>query len=101
MRIQAFGFKEELMLCFRGKFDDFVLDGRTIPGSYAFNLAGIHGRSADIFADNPQRLRRGEGNMTADLRLNDLLRTKTERGWGGIARLFVECVPANGPSIEA
>ena len=65
--IEAFGLEEELVLRLVRELDDFVFDGRAVARADALDLTGVHGRAVHVFADDAQRLRRGEGDVAADL----------------------------------
>ena len=45
VRVQALGFKEELMRKLVRKADDLVFDRRAVARSNTFDLAGVHGRA--------------------------------------------------------
>ena len=83
------------------KFDDLVFDGWAIARADAFDLAGIHGRTMHVFADQPQGLGRGEGDVAADLRLHDLLGAEAERRRLSVAGLLFERIPFDGSAVEA
>ena len=99
--VEAFGLEEELVLGLVGKLDDLVFDGRAIARADALDLAGIHGRAMDVLADDAERLRRGEGDVAADLRLDDLFGAEAEGRGIGVAGLLFEGVPADGAAVEA
>ena len=88
------------MLGFVGELDDLVFDGWAIARADALNAAGVHGRAMDVFANQPECLRRCEGDIATDLRLHNLLGAKAERRGIGVAGLLFEHFPADGASIE-
>jgi hypothetical protein len=55
---------------------------------------GVHGRAADVVADDLQRLRRGVGDVAADLRLGDFLGAEAEGRGIGVAGLLFKGFPA-------
>ena len=55
----------------------------------------------DVLADEAQRLRRGEGDVAADLRLHDFFGAEAEGRGIGVAGLLFKCVPADGAAVEA
>ncbi len=83
------------------KLDDLVFDRWAIARSDALDAAGVHGRAMNVFADEAQRLGRGECDVAGDLLLNDLLGTKTERRWVCVAGLLLKHLPLNGSAVEA
>ena len=101
VRVEALGLEEELVLRLVRELDDLVFDGGAVARADAFDAAGVHGRAMDVLADEAQRLRRGEGDVAADLRLHDLLRAEAEGRGIGVAGLFFERVPADGAAVEA
>ena len=54
-----------------------------------------------VLADEAQRLRRGEGDVAADLRLDDFLCPEAEGRGIGVAGLLFEGFPADGAAVEA
>ena len=99
--VEAFGLEEELVLRLVRELDDLVFDGRAVARADALDAAGVHGRAMDIFADEAQRLRRGEGDVATDLRLNDLLGAEAEGRGIGVAGLLFERLPVDGAAVEA
>ena len=99
--VQAFGLEEELVLRLVGEFDDFVFDGWAVARADALNAARVHGRAMHVFADEAERLRRGEGDVAGDLRLNNLLCAEAEGRGIGVAGLLFEHLPVDGAAVEA
>ncbi len=99
--VEAFGLEEELVLRLVGELDDLVFDGRAVARADALDAAGIHGRAVHVFADEAQRLRRGEGDVAADLRLDDFLGAEAEGRGIGVAGLLFERLPVDGAAVEA
>ena len=64
-------------------------------------LPGVHGGAVDVFADEAQRFRRGEGDVAGDLRLDDFRGAEAERGGIGVAGLLLKHAPVDGAAIEA
>ena len=91
--VEAFGLEEELVLGLVRELDDFVFDGGAVARADALDAAGVHGRAVDVFADEAERLRRGEGNVATDLGLDDLLCPEAEGSGIGVAGLLFERVP--------
>ena len=58
MRVETFGLEEELVLLLVGKPDDLVFDRRAVARADGLDLPGVHRRAQDVFADDPERLRR-------------------------------------------
>ncbi len=101
VRVQALGLEEELVLRLVGELDDLVFDGWAIARADALDAARVHGRAVHVLADEAQRLRRGEGDVAADLRLHDLLCAEAEGRGIGVAGLLFERLPMDGPAVEA
>ena len=53
-----------------------------------------------VLANEAQRLRRGEGDVAAYLRLDDFLGPKAEGRGIGVAGLLFECLPIDGAAVE-
>ena len=100
VRIQPLGLKKKLVLRLVGKLDDLVLDRRAIARPDPLNPSRIHRRPMHILANNAQRLRRGECNVAAHLRLHNLLGPEAEWRRVHIARLFFKGVPLDRPPIQ-
>ena len=54
-----------------------------------------------VLADEAEGLRRGEGDVATDLRLDDLLGAEAEGSGIGVAGLLFEGIPADGAAVEA
>ena len=101
VRVQALGLEEELVLRLVRKLDDLVFDRRAVARADALDAARVHGRAMHVLANEAQRLRRGEGDVAADLRLNDLLGAEAEGRGIGVAGLLFEDLPIDGAAVEA
>ena len=99
--VEAFGLEEELVLRLVRELDDLVFDGRAVARADALDAPGVHGRAVDVLADEAERLRRGEGDVAGDLRLNDLLGAEAEGRGIGVAGLLFERLPMDGAAVEA
>ena len=64
------------MLLLIRELHHLVLDRRAIARADRRNLPRVHGRAADVFADDAQRLRSGVCDVTGDLPLRQLRRAK-------------------------
>ena len=53
-----------------------------------------------IFADDAEGIWSGKGDVAADLRLDDPLRTEAEGSGVGVARLLLKCLPMDGAAVE-
>ena len=65
--VEAFGLEEELVGGFVGEADDFVFDGGAVARADAFDLAGEHGGSVDVGADEGEGFGGGGGDVAGDL----------------------------------
>src|SRR6266852_4052775 len=85
-----------------GKFDDFVLDRRTVARTDRVNLAAVHRGTMDVLADDAVSFFRREGNVARDLGVvvSDAFGAETERRGIGIAGLNLEGRPVDGASVE-
>ena len=103
MRVQAFGFEEELVRGLVGKLDDLVFDRRTISRADGLNLAAVHGRTMDVLADDAMRFRRGPGDVARHLRvvMSDALGAEAEGRGIDVAGLKLELRPVDGAAVEA
>ena len=83
VRVQAFGFEEELVRVLVGKLDDLVFDRRAVARADGLDLAAVHGRAVHVFANDAVSLRRGAGDVAGHLRvvMRDALGAKAERAW--------------------
>src|SRR5271169_577569 len=95
MCIEALGLEEELVLLLVGEADDFVFDRRAVAWANGVNLPGVHRRTRDVFADDAQRLRRGVGDVAADLALRNFSGAEAERRRLGVAGLRFEARPVD------
>jgi hypothetical protein len=55
----------------------------------------------NVFANETERFRSGEGDMAAYLGLHDFPGAEAEGGGLGVAGLFFKSVPTDGATIEA
>jgi len=72
----------------------------TIARADSLNAAGVHGRAMHVLSDEAERLRRGEGDVARDLRLDDPLCAEAEGRWIAVSGLLFEHLPANGAAVE-
>ena len=101
MRVEAFGLEEELVLLLVGEADDLVFDRRAVARADGVDLPRVHRRARDVFADDAQRLRRGVGDVAADLALGNLAGAEAEGRRLGVAGLLLEARPVDGAAVEA
>ena len=103
VRVQAFGFEEELVHFLVGELDDLVFDRRAVARADRLNLPAVHGRAVHVLADDAMRLGRGVGDVAGDLRvvMRDALGAETERCGIVVAGLHGEARPVDGASVEA
>ena len=100
--VEALGLEEELVMRLVGKLDDLVFDGRAVARADGLDLAGVHGRAMHVFADDAKRLRRGVGDVAADLAAGAILPGAEAEGRGiGVAGLLLEARPVDGAAVEA
>ena len=102
MRIQSLRLEEKLVCGLIGKFDDLVLDRRTISRANRLNLATVHRRAMHVLANDAVRFGRGPGYIARHLLIvmRYALGAKTERRGIGIARLNLKLRPINRAAIE-
>src|SRR3954468_10125030 len=103
MRIQAFGLEEELVRGLVGKLDDLIFDRRAIARSDRLNLAAVHGRAMNVFADDAVSFGGGPGDVARHLGVvvRHLLSTETEWRRISIARLNLKLGPVDAAAVEA
>ena len=101
VRVEAFGFEEELVLRFVGELDYLVFDGWAVARADGFDLAGVHWRAMDVFADDAKGFGRGVGDVAGGLSLRNFFSPKAEGGGIGVAGLFFEAGPVDGAAVEA
>src|SRR4051794_33824179 len=83
------------------EFDDLVLDGRAITRSAAGDLAGIHGRTVDVLANDRVRRRSRPRNAALNLRRRDPVGENGKRLRRIVAGLHCERRPVDRAAIEA
>src|SRR4030095_6234551 len=102
MRVQALGLKEELVLELVGELDDLVFDRGTVAWTDGLNLATVHRRTMNVFADDAVGLFSREGNVAGHLFvvMRHSLRAEAERRGVVVARLDLEARPIDSTSVE-
>jgi len=103
VRVQAFGFEEELVLELVGELDDFVFDRRTISWADRLDLTAVHGRAVNVVADDAVGFLGGEGDVARHLfvKVCDALGAEAEGGGVVVAGLDLEAGPVDGAAVEA
>ena len=99
--IQTHGFNKQLMSGFIGKPHHLVLDGWTIPGANAFHLAGIQGRTIQIFPDDMMGVSIGIRQMTYRTVFRYLFGLKREGDAIGFPLLHLQIGKINAPAVDA
>src|ERR1051325_7664595 len=86
-----------------GKLDDLVFDRWTVTRTNGLNLATVHGRAVDVFANNAVGFECRPGDVTRDLRIvvRNPLCTKAERSRIRIAGLNLKLRPVDCPAVKA
>jgi hypothetical protein len=87
--MQALGLQEELMTLLVGKSNDLVFDRGTIPGPYAIDVPGKHGRPMQVFPNDVVGLFVGPSDVAGHLRHLDFTAIKSERTGRIVARLLL------------
>ena len=82
------------------KAHHFVLNGRTIPGPGAIDLARIHGRTMEVSPDDIVGSRVGLSDVAINLRRSDFTRQERKRPRWHVAWLAVQSVPSDRCPIE-
>ncbi len=99
--VEALGFEEKLMGQLVGKGDDFGLDGGTVARADGLDLATVHGRAMDVFANDAMSFRRGVDDVAGHLGLGDAAGAEAERSGIGVTVLRLKERPVDGAAIEA
>ena len=87
LRLQAFGFHENLMSPLVREFYELVLDGRTVPRTDPLDVAPVHDGFREVLPHDGLGFRRGVDDVAGHLGLRDPLTEETEGPRRIVARL--------------